>query len=87
MWLYLAQSEELLQGDVQDVLAWVILALVALYGGTVAYFIKRQHSQEAKYDKLQIKVMKALVRSNRAIEAVADLPPPPVEEFLDDEDA
>lgn len=84
MWLYLAQAEELLNGDVQDILGWIILALVGLYSATVTYFIKRQMNQETKYDKLQNKVMKLTVRSNRAIEALADLPPPPVEEDLED---
>ena len=67
---------EMLQGDVQSVLAWVILALIVLYGATVVYFIKRQNNQEAKYDKLQAKTHRQIARSNRAMEAVAKLPPP-----------
>jgi len=85
--MLLAQTmpdSSLLQGDAQGILSWVILALVALYVATVIYFIKRQSSQEDKYDRLQGKVMKLTVRSNRAIEALADLPPPVVEEDLED---
>lgn len=67
---------EMLQGDVQSVLAWVILSLIVLYGATVVYFIKRQNNQETKYDKLQAKTHRQIARSNRAMEAVAKLPPP-----------
>ena len=71
---------EMLQGDVQSVLAWVILALIVLYGATVVYFIKRQNNQETKYDKLQAKTHKQIARSNRAMEAVAKLSPPKEED-------
>lgn len=77
-------SSEMLQGDVQSILAWVILALIALYMATAVYFIKRQNTQETKYDKLQAKTHKQIARSNRAMEAVADLPPPLEDEEDDD---
>lgn len=67
---------KLLQGNVQEVLVWVVLALIFLYGLTVAYFIRRQGIQETKYDELQGIVMKIVHRSNRAMEAVANLPAP-----------
>ena len=82
MW-FLAQTvpkADLLKGDVQEILVWVVLAQVALYLATVIYFIKRQGAQEDKYDLLQAKTHRQLARSNRAIEAVANLPPPKEDE-------
>lgn len=79
MWLQLAQDlpdPKLLQGDVQEILVWVVLAQIALFLATVVYFIKRQGVQETKYDELQDIVMKIVYRSNRAMEAVANLPAP-----------
>lgn len=87
MWL-IAQDlpdPDLLQGDAQEILAWIVLALIALYGATVAYFIRRQGKMEEKYDKLQAKVIKQISRSNRAMEAVAKLPPPQDDEDSDDD--
>ena len=75
----LAQSmpdASMLQGDVQEILAWVILAQIVLFISTVIYFLKRQSRMEEKYDTLQEKMIKGLSRSNRAMEAVAKLPPP-----------
>lgn len=89
MWLLLAQEmpdSKMLQGDTQQVMAWVILALVALFVATCVYFIKRQSKQEAKYDKLAAKTHKQIARSNRAMEAVADLPPPPEEDDEEEDD-
>lgn len=86
--LQLAQDmpdPKLLEGNAQEILVWVVLALVVLWGGTVAYFIAREFRFEKKYDKLQQKFAKLLVRSNRAIEVLADLDPPAVEEDLDDD--
>ena len=40
------------------------------------YFLIRQTKMEAKYDTLQVKMFKSISRSNRAMEAVAKLPPP-----------
>ncbi len=79
MWLLLAQDlpdPKLLEGDVQEILVWVILAQIALYFATVSYFLLRQKKMEEKYDKLQAKTQKQIARSNRAMEAVAKLPPP-----------
>jgi len=90
MHLLLAQDmpdPKLLQGDAQEILVWVVLALVALWVGTVTYFIVRELRFEKKQDKLYKRFSKLLVRSNRAIEALADLPPPPVEEDLEDDEA
>ena len=70
----------MLQGDVQSVLAWVILVLILFYMATVVYFINRQNKQEAKYDKLVTRQGKQIGRSNRAMEAIANLPPPPTED-------
>jgi len=67
---------QMLQGSAQEVMAWVILAMIVLFITTCIYFIKRQSAKEAKYDELQCKFIKLIVRSNRAMEAVAKLPPP-----------
>lgn len=67
---------KLLQGDVQEILVWVVLAQIALFLATVTYFLLRQKSMEARYDELQDIVMKIVHRSNRAMEAVANLPAP-----------
>ena len=58
---------EMLQGDVQSVLAWVILSLIVLYGATVVCCIKRQNNQETKYDKLQAKTHRHSASSNRSL--------------------
>jgi len=85
MWI-LAQNSDLLKGEAQDILVWVVLALVGLYGVTCAYFIHRQGAQDKRYDRLQTKVMKQLVRSNRAIEALANLPALVIESDYDEEE-
>lgn len=66
----------MLQGDVQEILAWIILVGLAFYLATVTYFLSRQKRMEEKYDKLQAKTHKQIARSTRAMEAVAKLPPP-----------
>ena len=78
MWLLAKDlpDSKLLEGDEQEILVWVILALVLLWSATVTYFIRRLQKQEEKYDELQGKMIKAISRSNRAMEAVAKLPPP-----------
>ena len=76
MWLLAQPDPALLQGDVQEILAWVVLSQIALWLATVTYFLRRQTMMEKKYDGLQVKLFKALSRSNRAMEAVAKLPPP-----------
>lgn len=70
----------LLQGSTQEIMAWVILAQIALFVATVAYFLLRQTRMEKKYDTLQDKMIKGISRSNRAMEAVAKLPPPKEED-------
>ena len=82
LWL-LAQElpdPDLLQGSAQEVMAFVILALIILYGATVTFFIKKLNHWETKYDKLVTKQGKQISRSNRAMEAIANLPPPIEEE-------
>jgi len=64
---------ELLQGGGQEVLAWGVLALIALYVCTVSYFIKRQNKFEEKYDQQNDKMLKLAIRSQRAIEVLADI--------------
>lgn len=73
----------LLQGNAQEIMVWVILAQIVLFIATCAYFLFRQKRMEEKYDKLQAKMIKQINRSNRAMEAVAKLPPP---EDYDEED-
>ncbi len=78
MWI-LAQDlpdTKLLEGDVQEILVWVVLALIALYGATVGYFLSRQGKLEERIDGLQGTVIKIVHRSNRAMEAVANIKPP-----------
>ena len=67
---------KLLEGNVQEILVWIILAQIALYLATCTYFLLRQKYREGKYDTLQEKMIKQISRSNRAMEAVAKLPPP-----------
>ena len=74
---------KLLQGNEQEILVWIVLALVGLWLSTVTFFILRERRQESKLDNLHKKFQKLLLRSNRAIEAVADLEPPAVEEDLE----
>jgi len=86
---YLAQDmpdSNMLQGDTQSILAWVVLAQIVLFMAVCTYFIMRQSKHETKYDKLQKKTMKIAIRSQRAIEVLADLPAPAIEEDLDDEE-
>lgn len=66
----------LLQGNGQEILVWIVLAQIALYLATVTYFLMSQKAQEKKYDDLQTIVLKIVYRSNRAMEAVANLPAP-----------
>ena len=66
----------LLQGNVQEILVWVVLAQIALLVLVVGYFVRRESKWETKYDALQGKMIKSISRSNRAMEAVAKLPPP-----------
>lgn len=73
----------LLQGSTQQVMAWVILAMVALHCATVVYFIRKHSNLEAKYDALLVKTMKLAVRAQRAIEYIAHLPEPEVEEDIE----
>ncbi len=82
MWLFAQDlpDAKLLQGDVQEILVWVVLSLILLYVVTVGYFIRRQGFQEEKYDALVDRQNRQISRSNRAMEAVANLPPPPNEE-------
>ena len=84
---------ELLQGDTQQVMAWVILAMVVLFTVTCFYFIRRlKHWEDKydklldKYDKLNMKTLKIAVRSQRAIEALANLPAPEIEADLENGD-
>lgn len=82
LWL-LAQDlpdPDLLTGNVQEVLSFVVLALIVLYGATCTFFIKKLNHWETKYDKLVTRQGKQINRSNRAMEAVANLPPPVEEE-------
>ena len=84
---FLAQDmpdSSMLQGGSQQVLAWVVLAQVVLFIAVTGYFIVRQNKLEDKYDKLQQKTVKLAVRSQRAIEVIANLPTPKIEEDLDD---
>jgi hypothetical protein len=86
--LLLAQGmpdSQLLSGGVQDILVWVVLAQVALYVATVIFFIKKLNSWEEKYDLLQAKTLKIAIRSQRAIEALADLPNLDVDDEKDKE--
>jgi len=76
----------LTDGNTQQVMSWVILSLILLYGLTVTYFLKRQSSLETKYDKQNNKMMKLAVRSQRAIEVLANLPAPKIEEDLDEKE-
>lgn len=77
---------DMLQGNSQDILAWVILAQIALFIAVCTYFIIRQNRWEIKYDKLQKKTLRIAVRSQRAIEIVANLPAPEIEEDFDDDE-
>ena len=79
-------DSDMLQGSSQDILAWVILAQIALFIAVCTYFIIRQNKLETKYDRLQKKTMKIALRSQRALEIVANLPAPEIEEDLDDDD-
>ena len=79
-------DSDMLQGSSQDVLAWVVLAQIILFIAVCGYFIKRQNKQETKYDRLQKKTLKIALRSQRALEIVANLPAPEIEEDLDDEE-
>jgi len=79
MWWLLAQDlpdPKLLQGNTQEILVWIVLAQIAFYIATVGYFLLRQNKQEEKFDELQSKVIKLFHRSNRAMEAVANIKPP-----------
>ena len=66
-------NTELLQGGAQEVLSWVVLALIALYGATVPYFIKRQNKFEERSDEQNAKMLSLAIRSQKAIEVLADL--------------
>lgn len=77
-------DNELLQGDAQQVMAWVILALIAFVAASFTYFIKRLSYWEIKYDNLQKVCIKLAVRSQRAIEHIANLQPPEVEDIIDE---
>lgn len=78
-------NPELLKGSAQDVQAWVILALVALFIATCIYFTRQLADKEKRINKLTDTNIKLAVRSNRAIEALAGLSAPPVEKILDEE--
>lgn len=78
IWFHLAQDmpdSELLHGSAQDVLAWVVLAQIALYVVTCAYFIYRQRWLEDKLDSNFKDTLKLALRSQRAVETLAHLPP------------
>ena len=77
-------KSELLQGSAQDVLSWVVLALVVLFVAACIFFIRKLNHWEEKYDNLQKKTTKIAIRSQRAIEVLADLTDPEVEEDLED---
>lgn len=86
IYMLLAQNmpdPSLLQGTTQEVMAWVILAMVALHCTTVIYFTRKQSKVEEKYDALLVKTMKLAVRAQRAIEYIAHLPEPEVEEDIE----
>ena len=74
-------NPELLQGSAQDVLSWVVLALVAFLVIICIHFVKKLNHWEVKYDKLQNKTLKIAIRSQRVTEALTDLE---VEEDLED---
>ncbi len=78
IWLFAQDlpDPKLLEGDVQEILIWIVLAQIALYLATVGYFLLRQKKQEEKFDELQGTVLKIVHRSNRAMEAVANIKPP-----------
>ena len=66
----------LLQGNAQEIMSWVILAQLALWLATVTYFLLRERSRDEKFDALQDLAIKIVHRSNRAMEAVANIKPP-----------
>jgi len=75
---------KMLEGSVQQILVWVILTILGLWISSVVYLLRQGNAKDEKYDILQQKCIKLAVRSQRAIEALANLPPPEVEEDLDD---
>ncbi|KKM82575.1 hypothetical protein LCGC14_1318220 [marine sediment metagenome] len=75
----------MLSGDTQEVMSYVILLLITAVIALFVYHVSRQSKLEAKFDKLQKQMIKQIARSNRAMEAVAKLPPPK-EDYSDDQE-
>lgn len=78
MWLFAQDLPDpaLLQGNVQEILVWVVLSQIVLWVATVAFFLSNQKAKDVKYDEMQDLVIKIVHRSNRAMEAVANISPP-----------
>lgn len=63
-------DSSLLQGNTQQVLVWVVLALIALWSSTSFYFISRIKDWEDKYDALLEKTLKFAVRSKTIVDSI-----------------
>lgn len=88
MLLQLAQEmpdSKLLQGDAQDVMAWIVLLLVVLLFTSNGVLWRKLGKTEDKLDKSHDRTTRIAIRSTRAIEVLADLQPSEIEEELDED--